>query len=69
LGQGSSLEDALSTIDQVVEGVQAAREVNELAVSMGVDMPISEQVYSVLYEALPPKQAVQTLLARDLRNE
>jgi len=69
LGRGKSLEDALATIDQVVEGVQAAREVHELAISMGVDMPISQQVYQVLYEAKSPKDAVHDLLSRDLKGE
>lgn len=69
LGGGQSLEDALAAIDQVVEGVQAAREVQELAVSMGVDMPIAQQVYQVLYAGHSPKQAVHDLLARDLKRE
>lgn len=69
LGRGKSLKDALATIDQVVEGVQAAREVNDLAISMGVDMPISQQVYQVLYESKAPKDAVQTLLSRELKGE
>jgi len=69
LGKGKSLEDALATIDQVVEGVQAAREVNDLAISMGVDMPISQQVYQVLYESKAPKDAVQSLLSRELKGE
>lgn len=69
LGQGKRLEDALASIDQVVEGVQTAREVNELALSQGVDMPITAQVYAVLYEARKPKDAVQALLTRDLKAE
>lgn len=69
LGQGNSLETALAAIDQVVEGVQTAREVHELALSQGVDMPITEQVYAVLYESRKPKDAVQALLNRDLKAE
>ena len=69
LGQGKSLEEALAAIDQVVEGVQTAREVHDLALSQGVDMPITEQVYAVLYEACKPKDAVQALLNRDLKAE
>lgn len=69
LGKGKSLEDALATIDQVVEGVQTAREVHELAVSVAVEMPIAQQVYEVLYEGCSPLQAVHHLLSRDLKRE
>ena len=69
LGQGKFLEEALAAIDQVVEGVQTAREVHDLALSQGVDMPITEQVYAVLYEARKPKDAVQALLNRDQKSE
>ncbi len=69
LGQGKLLEEALAAIDQVVEGVQTAREVRDLALSQGVDMPITEQVYAVLYEARKPKDAVQALLNRDQKAE
>lgn len=69
LGKGESLEDALAAIDQVVEGVQTAREVHDLALIQGVDMPITEQVYAVLYEGRKPKEAVQALLNRDLKAE
>ena len=69
LGQGKSLEEALAAIDQVVEGVQTAREVHDLALSQAVDMPITEQVYAVLYEACKPKDAVEALLNRDQKPE
>ena len=64
LGKGDDMEKALADIDQVVEGVQTAREVFELAQREAVDMPITEQVYEVLYESRSPKEAVQKLLAR-----
>ena len=69
LGKGESMEEALAHIDQVVEGVQTAREVHDLALSQGVDMPITEQVFNVLYEGTTPKQAVQALLGRDQKAE
>lgn len=69
LGQGESMETALANIDQVVEGVQTAREVHDLALSRGVDMPITEQVFNVLYDGATPKQAVQALLDRDQKAE
>lgn len=64
LGRGEKLEDALAAIDQVVEGVQTAREIYDLAQSKDVDMPITEQVYVVLYEGHSPRKAVHDLLNR-----
>lgn len=69
LGEGQTLEDALASIDQVVEGVQTAREVHDLAKRVGVEMPITEQVYAVLYEGIAPKQAVHALLTREQKPE
>jgi glycerol-3-phosphate dehydrogenase (NAD(P)+) len=64
LGKGENIKEALAQIDQVVEGVQTAREVFDLAQREGVDMPITEQVYGVLYEGRSPREAVYDLLAR-----
>ena len=69
LGQGDNIEEALAHIDQVVEGVQTAREVFELAQREAVDMPITEQVYEVLYKGRSPKEAVHELLARAQKAE
>ncbi|MEJ2180641.1 MAG: NAD(P)H-dependent glycerol-3-phosphate dehydrogenase [Gammaproteobacteria bacterium] len=69
LGKGESLENALAAIDQVVEGVQTAREVNELAISHAVDMPISQEVYRILYEGEKPRDAVHALLSREQKPE
>ncbi len=69
LGRGNALEAALADIDQVVEGVQTAREVHDLALSQGVEMPITEQVHAVLYEARAPKAAVHALLTREQKAE
>jgi len=69
LGRGQTLEQALAAIDQVVEGVQTAREVHDLALSQGVDMPITEQVFNVLYQGCAPKDAVHALLDRAQKAE
>ena len=69
LGQGKSLEIALSEIKQVVEGVQTAREVHELATSRGIDMPIIHSVYMILYEGMKPSEAVHELLSREQKPE
>jgi glycerol-3-phosphate dehydrogenase (NAD(P)+) len=69
LGRGTGIDLALQEIGQVVEGFNTAGEVMQLAKQYRVDMPISEQVYRVLYEKLPPADAVRNLLARDVKPE
>ncbi len=64
LAQGESLQQALLSIGQAVEGVQTAKEVLLLARQCGVEMPIAEQVYRVLYEGCPPRDAVSALFER-----
>jgi len=69
LAQGNQLSTILADLGQVAEGVYAAKEVYHLAHQHKVDMPITEQVYQVLYENLSPHQAVRNLLARSLKPE
>ena len=69
LGKGHSVERVREEIGQEVEGVSAAKEVYLLAQKHHVEMPITEQIYKVLYESLPPLDAVQNLLARDKKAE
>lgn len=69
LGQGTSREQALKTIDQAVEGISAAREAYLLSKAHHIEMPITEQVYNVLFNNLDPKLAVQNLLNRDPKAE
>ncbi len=69
LGRGEKLEQAMITIGQAVEGVKSAPEVFKLSQELGVEMPISEQVYGVLYEGLAPQQAVEALLGREQKAE
>ncbi len=69
LGRGTPLDAALRAIGQAVEGVPTAREVVRRARAAGIEMPITEQVYAVLYEGCAPRTAVQALLAREPRPE
>ncbi len=69
LGQGESLENAIAAIGQVVEGVKTTREVKEIAQRNNVEMPITEEVYRVLYENRHPKDAVHSLLVRRQKME
>lgn len=69
LGQGRKIGDILAEMRMVAEGVKTARSVHFLSKRMEVDMPISEQVYQVLYEDQNPVEAVRELMERDLRHE
>jgi len=69
LAAGKSSAEAQAEIGQVVEGVLAARAVHDVAQRHGVVMPISEQVYRVLYEGAPAKEAVYALMTRTIRAE
>jgi len=69
LGRGGSLGATLAQLGQVAEGVGTAREVRTLARRLGVEMPITEQVYRVLFEGVAPQEAVEALLKREPRQE
>jgi glycerol-3-phosphate dehydrogenase (NAD(P)+) len=69
LGKGHALADVLESLGQVAEGVKTAKSAYDLATRLGVDVPITEQVYRVLYENKSPKAAMKDLLARPLGPE
>lgn len=69
IGQGEALAAILGGMAQVAEGVTSAKSVHARAVQLGIDMPISAEVYRVLYEGKPPWQAVHDLMVRDLKHE
>lgn len=69
LGKGQDLESTIKEIGQVVEGVTSAKEVVALAKKQNIDMPITEQVYNVLYQQAPVRDAVNVLFNRAIKNE
>ncbi|WP_116474887.1 NAD(P)H-dependent glycerol-3-phosphate dehydrogenase [Zobellella maritima] len=69
LGQGQDVQTAISGIGQVVEGYRNADEVHQLAARHGVEMPICEQVYQVLYQGKNARDAALDLLGRDRKAE
>lgn len=69
LARGKSIEEAQEEIQQVVEGVLAARAVHEVAGKTGVEMPICNEIYRILYEGAPPREAVGALMSRTLKPE
>ncbi len=69
LAAGKSIEEAQQDIQQVVEGVLAAKAVKGVAERLGVDMPICLTLYRILYEDLSPRDAVSALMSRALKPE
>jgi glycerol-3-phosphate dehydrogenase (NAD(P)+) len=69
LGQGMNIKDILEKTQFVAEGVTTAESAFELAKKFNVDMPIVEQVYSVIYKNKDPLQAVRNLMERSLKTE
>ncbi|HAF43684.1 MAG TPA: glycerol-3-phosphate dehydrogenase [Gallionellaceae bacterium] len=69
LAQHKSLSNILNELGHVAEGVYTAREVHRIAQQRGVDMPICEAVYRVLYEDLAADKAVEVLLSRQPGSE
>jgi glycerol-3-phosphate dehydrogenase (NAD(P)+) len=69
LGKGRALVEILSTTRMVAEGVGTTAATRELALRSKIEMPITEQMYAVLYEGRPPKDAIRELMERRLKSE
>ena len=69
LAAGSTPQQARAEIGQVVEGYAAAGAIQAVAATARVEMPLCARVYRVLYEGLPPKDAVRALMSRPIKAE
>ena len=69
LGQGQSAEQAMAEIGQVVEGFYNTKEAYLLAQAQGVEMPIVEQIYQMLFEGKNAHDVVKSLLGRERKGE
>lgn len=69
IGKGKTMEEALSQVRMVVEGVRTTRAAYHLALKRKVEMPITLQIYRVLFEKLSPHTAVVNLMTRCRRSE
>jgi glycerol-3-phosphate dehydrogenase (NAD(P)+) len=69
LGRGRTLDDVVQNLGAVAEGVKTARSAYFLAQRLDVELPICNEVYRVLYEGKPPRQAVHDVLTRPLKKE
>lgn len=69
LGQGKSLSEALETVHMTVEGVSATKAAYALGQKYGVELPIINQAYAVLFEGKNPARAVRDLMTRSAKSE
>jgi len=69
LGRGESMAAILATMDMVAEGVNTARSLHDRAAQMGIPMPITTEVFRVLYEGKAPRDIVGDLMLRKPKSE
>jgi glycerol-3-phosphate dehydrogenase (NAD(P)+) len=69
LANGRTLEEIVTGMDQIAEGVDTCKAAQELARKTGVEMPITEAMYEILYAGKPVRRAIQDLMERPLTNE
>jgi len=69
LGKGEKFADIMKGLPTVAEGVKTAKATRALARLRGVEMPVVEEVYRILYEDKDPRQALKDLMSRELKGE
>ena len=69
IGKGETLDQILSTTQTVAEGVETSKSLHHLNEKLKVDMPISSEVYKVLHENKPAREAVYSLMSRSTKSE
>src|SRR5262249_11485823 len=69
LGRGRKLQEITGAMGEVAEGVKTARSARQLAAKLGVEMPITEGVYQMLYEGKSPRELEVALMERPLKRE
>ncbi|MBN1354032.1 MAG: NAD(P)-dependent glycerol-3-phosphate dehydrogenase [Candidatus Omnitrophica bacterium] len=69
IAKGKNLKDILASTDMTIEGVTTAKSAYDLSKKLGVEMPITQKIYEVLYGGTEPKKAVRELMTRSLKAE
>lgn len=69
LAQGKTLNEALSEVKQVAEGVKTVLTIKKLSEQEGLDLPICNQVYEILYCGEKPENSIEKILSRTLKEE
>ncbi len=69
LGRGQTLREVLAGMSQIAEGVKTTKSAHDLAARLGVEMPITDAMYRIVYEDEPARQAVTALMGRAPKHE
>ncbi len=69
IGQGEKLKDILARTEKVAEGVWTCKAIQEAASQFGIEMPITQQVYAILFHEVDPQEAVKNLMQRPTKAE
>lgn len=69
IGQGMKVEDAIKNIGMVVEGIKTTKSVYKLAEKYNIDMPITKEIYGILYKGNDVRDSVSNLMIRDRKHE
>jgi len=69
IGRGKTLEEVLDGMEMVAEGVRTTQSIHDLAETYGVEMPITEAVYAILFDGRRPREMVERLMTRSAKHE
>ena len=69
IASGKSLDEILGEMRMVAEGVKTTRSVYNLSHKLGVELPICNEVYHILFDGRSPKESISRLMTRDLKDE
>jgi len=69
LGEGKALNQVLEEVKQVAEGVKTVSVIKKLGETLSLSLPISEEVYNIIYKGENPKNSIERLLSRSLKEE
>jgi glycerol-3-phosphate dehydrogenase (NAD(P)+) len=69
IGKGKKLKEVLDSMEQVAEGVETTRSAKQLAAKVGIETPITNEVYKILFEDKDPVKATTDLMTRDMKTE
>jgi len=69
IGKGKKLKEVLKSMEQVAEGVETTRSAKQLAAKKGIETPITNEVYKILFEDKDPVKATTDLMTRDMKTE
>ena len=69
LASGKRLDEIVGSMQMVAEGIETTKATMDLALRHGIEMPITEQMHAMLFEARPPSEAIRQLMVRSLKGE